>query len=517
MRRVLLLLAVLVPAAGAAPAVNKWIAVGDSIMAGSTWPILAEPGCPLCGVVFDCSGGCDLTPQTARDQCGVPRRLGVWLEGGGTNHVVKNLGKGREMTTEAVSRLQMTVMPGECGGSPGDCIAMILMHGTNDMFGNVSPETAAANLAIMIGEARSRNVDTLLMTVIRKINAPNNPKWLAYRNLTLALAASESIPSVDPYGPLCPTTPCYNANYWVAGACPDDVIGETSVGHPDPDGYDIMGNLVKAAFPASVPAAPDTASPAAAPAGDICSQTPRFVWPVSPAARWYALEVDATTTTWWEASAHCAGGTCTATPAGSLGAGAHTWRVRARNLRGLGAWSAGVDFVVGPPPAPVPVAPTGALFVSAPTYEWLEVACASEYDLEVRDSLGNLETEATHLLASAVCSAGRCSYQGGTLADPDDYTLKVLARNAVGAGPLSSTGAEFTILACDDPSQEDLEVLAPGPVTTTQIVSHCGPVTAAAMGTYAVEASGDLSVHTRDGFTAFDGLVVEGKLTVKSP
>ena len=245
----------------------------------------------------------------------------------------------------------------------------------------------------------------------------------------------------------------------------------------------------------------------------------QFVWPEVATARWYQLEVDAGSTTWWEAAVHCAGGTCSVDPGAALAAGPHSWKVRGRNLLGMGAWSAVTNFVVGPPPVPTPIAPTGELFESAPTYEWLEESCATEYDLEVRDAMNNLDAQATNLLASTVCSAGRCSYVEGTpLAGPDTYSLKVLARSATGDGSLSSPGADFTILACTDPLKEDLSVLQPGPVTTTESVTHCGPVTAGAVGTYVIEASGgDLTVHTRDGFSAEDEFHVRGDLAVRTP
>ena len=164
------------------------------------------------------------------------------------------------------------------------------------------------------------------------------------------------------------------------------------------------------------------------------------------------------------------------------------------------------------------MSPTGELFETAPLYEWQEVACATEYDLEVRDAANNLDAQATGVLASAFCAAGVCSFVEGTeLTGTDDYTLKVLARSAIGDGPLSDPGVDFTILDCTDPSQKDLADFHMTPVETTEVVDHCGPLTGAALAPFMIEASGDLTIHTRDGFTAHNGFTVLGTLSIRSP
>ena len=610
MRRVLLLAAVLGIAALGRPlsSATEFIAVGDSITAGSSFPTGITPA-----VIFDCTGGCAAT-SSGRENCGHARRIDDWIDGwmGAGNHV-KNLGLGGEKTAGAVNRLPNIVA--ECG-SPGDCNAMILMHGTNDMETNVSPETAAANLGFMIDEFKSRSIDTLLMSIIRDFN-PNAAKWSNYHGLVVALAAAEDLQLVDTHATLCPTATCRNANYFLMGKPPCDTSLDLNVAHLDPDGYDVLTGLIQAGFPALAPAAPAPTSPA----GDITEAMPEFVWPEVAAARWYELDVD-TGVTWWEAAAHCTGGTCSVDPGVGLAKGAHSWRVRGRNLRGMGAWSADTPFDVwGVPGTPTPSAPEG-LFIEAdvinppfewepyawsedpeatdynlvvsegggavltpsftssicsgsvctvspglslaagsytwtvqarnpgaagpasapmafqiwdqvpgeatptgptgehfepfaPLYEWLPAAGATEYDIEVKDMAGNVDDSATGLPAAVHCVSGSCSYQGGILASPDVYVLRVLARNSIGDGVLSTASADFTVLACDL-STKDLSTLEPSPVTTTEVVTHCGPVTTVA-GAYAVAVGGDLTVHTRDGFIAHDDFSVEGDLTVRSP
>jgi len=401
MRRILPLAIGLAMAAGAAGALNKYVAIGDSIMAGSTWPVT----CSICPVVFDCVAGCSAT-SAGRENCGFVPRLQTWL---GSGNDVRNRGVGGQGTAAAVSLFDGE-MDAECG-TPGECIAVILMHGTNDMV-NVSLETVRDNLALMIDKAKSRNIDTLLMTIIRKGLDPNNATWLAYRNLVFDLAGTKNLQLVDPHVPLCPNTTCYNLNYWIDPHT-QCVGGDPNPGHVDPDGYEIMTDLVKDKFPGSVPLAPVPTSPT----GDITDTTPDFVWPEVATARWYELDVDGATT-WWEAAVHCPLGICTANPGVSLAPGAHAWRVRGRNLRGMGFWSADTDFA-------------------------------------------NVE--------------------------------------------------------CADPTQKDLAEFQPTPVTTTEVVDHCGPLTGAALAPYTIDTGGDLTVHTLEGFTAFDGFTVKGALTVRSP
>ena len=343
MKRFLLLVAVLGTVAAGPPlaAVDKYVAIGDSIMAGTTFPCTSPTTNPLCPITFDCTGGCALSPQSNRDKCGIARRLDTWL--GADNYVI-NRGVGGEKTAAAASRFVLTEMPTQCPGSPGDCVAVILMHGTNDMGSTVGPETATFNLASMVTEAKSRNIDTLLMSIIRDYN-PNASTWAAYHGLVVDLAASENLQLVDSHASLCLTESCRNANYFLMGASPCNYpLPTLSTAHLDPDGYDVLAGLVQAQFPGTVPLAPVPTSPT----GDITDTMPDFVWPEAATARWYELDVDGTTT-WGEAALHCSGGACTANPGVALAEDPHLWRVlgpepaghrrleRRRRLRRLGS------------------------------------------------------------------------------------------------------------------------------------------------------------------------------------
>ncbi|MFQ5350703.1 MAG: GDSL-type esterase/lipase family protein, partial [Thermoanaerobaculia bacterium] len=435
MRRLLLITAgCLAVAVVPLSAATEFVAMGDSITAGSSWPFSVES-------VFDCTGECSYGPSG--ENCGHVRRLDSWIDGwlGAGNHVV-NEGVGAERTAAAVVRLP-GVLDSQCPDSPGDCVAVILMHGTNDMCcSGVSPETARDNLGFMIDEAKSRNIDTLLMTVIRKVYAPNHNKWKTYKNLTLALAGTKNLQSVNPWLTLCAGTTCFNNKYWVDhpnSQCTAPGEGDGDIGHLDPNGYNDLTDLIKAVFPAAAPAA---AVPTA-PTGDLTDTQPDFVWPEVGETRWYELDVDGATT-WWEAAVYCTGGTCTVDPGVGLAKGAHSWRVRGRNLRGMGAWSADTPFTVwGIPGTPVPSDPAGQFFDPTPTsapfgwepYTWSEDPEATDYDLVVSDGGGPVLTQS---FDSSICIS-TCEASPGQGLGADSHTWTVQARNPGVSGPVSGS------------------------------------------------------------------------------
>jgi len=93
----------------------------------------------------------------------------------------------------------------------------------------------------------------------------------------------------------------------------------------------------------SAPGAATLVSPSGSP------RRTTYTWNVAHTATDYYLWVkDASGTpvvhVWVPAASACASGTCTHTPPGTLAAGAHTWWIQARNVAGLGPWSAGRTF-----------------------------------------------------------------------------------------------------------------------------------------------------------------------------
>lgn len=432
------LLALVVVCVQPLAAADKHIGFGDSLTAGTSWPA----ACGTCPSIFDCTGGCNHDTGTNREKCGYVRRLENWL---GAGHDVLNRGVGGEDTLEGVTRID-NVLDGQCG-TPGDCVSVLLMEGTNDLNNNVMPEVAAANLETIAGKVKARNIDVVLMTTPRKVFRESNKNWKTYKNLVLGIATDEDLVPVNVWETLCPNDSCFNLNYWVTTSTGTVCAGpyDDALGHLDPDGYDVMTDLIKPVFPASPPSAPSTS----APSGDITDTTPDFVWPHVSAARWYELDVDGALS-WWEAAAHCSGGTCTVDPGVTLATGAHSWRVRGRNLRGKGSYSAPRAFTIwNVPSVPSTSAPAGDFYDSDPMtapfpwepYTWNESSGATSYDLEVSDLGGVVLAQS---FTSSICSASVCSASPAAGLAAAAHTFRVRAINPAAASAWSA-GLGFQI------------------------------------------------------------------------
>lgn len=101
-------------------------------------------------------------------------------------------------------------------------------------------------------------------------------------------------------------------------------------------------------FTVSLPAATTLVSPS----GTTTDTTPTYTWNEVTGVTWYYLWVNNSSGNvikqWYEASAVCGGGTCSATPTTPLSSGAHTFWVRTWNPAGYGPWSAGMTFTISP-------------------------------------------------------------------------------------------------------------------------------------------------------------------------
>ncbi len=123
-----------------------------------------------------------------------------------------------------------------------------------------------------------------------------------------------------------------------------------------------------------------------------------------------------------------------------LAKGAYAWRVRGRNLRGMGAWSADTDFTVwGVPGTPTPSLPSGLFIDATPMtapygwepYTWSEDAEATDYDLVVSDGGGPVLTLS---FDSSICNGSDCQASPEEGLAAGSYTWTVQARNPAPAG-----------------------------------------------------------------------------------
>ena len=345
------------------------------------------------------------------------------------------------------------------------------MEGTNDISLGVSTTSIKANLADMVSLATEQCVDTAIAQTIRRLLSsaptgsttgdPDHPATLALAIAVAQLAAAEKRAYVAIWGTLCPEQPCFDFHYW-------GKLNGGDPGHIDSSGYDQMEPLFRARINFR-PAAGQVGN--LSPTGTIIDTMPTFTWnewdTTAFGFDWYFLEVDggASHGLWYPEEAICSAGACSVTPGDVLASGSHDWRVRTRNLRGVGLWTSLQSFTVGTPPGPaVPVSPSGDLCDATPEYSWSEAAGATHYDLEVEDSQGGVTPLGPYDAASA-CSLGMCAVTGPTLG-ADDYSWRVRGTNSAGDGPWSAM-LDFTLY----PMNLTVDNTTPPPFRACQKVS----------------------------------------------
>jgi hypothetical protein len=196
------------------------------------------------------------------------------------------------------------------------------------------------------------------------------------------------------------------------------------------------------------------------PSGDIGNNySPTFRWNEvlsevgsheESAATWYYLWINGPSgnifAQWYASSSICSGGTCSVTPAITLGGGNHTWWVQTWNSVGYGPWSAGMNFSTVVPPLPgkaTLVSPAGNITNNNPTYTWNQVSGASWYYLWVDGPSGHVFHQ-WYTSAQANCNGTTCSVANVTSGlGAGSYTWWVQTWNITGYGPWSD-GKTFT-------------------------------------------------------------------------
>jgi hypothetical protein len=122
-------------------------------------------------------------------------------------------------------------------------------------------------------------------------------------------------------------------------------------------------------------------------------------------------------------------------------AAVYKWRVRAANSEGWGAWSNYANFVNGNTPgAPVLSRPEHNENIgrSWTNFEWKPVPGADRYELEIKDSTGQI-------YRTAVVSGRTTSLQQDFPVDGGQYTWRVRSGNANGWGSIWAPVRSFTV------------------------------------------------------------------------
>ena len=205
---------------GAAPASSqdRYLAFGDSITQAT---------------------GFDDCPLTEQGLCGYPIRLEERFSMDGQNIPVENHGKGGERTPAGVTRIN-TVL-NSTGAGPGDVV--LLMEGTNDITRSILPEDTLFNLDEMANRVESRGAEAIHATLIPRFPQANvDPENLLTRNMGRSireLAYGRSRMLVDPFEVFFQKPNLFTTYYHD----PDDLPFSDPVGHPNPDGFDLLTDV----------------------------------------------------------------------------------------------------------------------------------------------------------------------------------------------------------------------------------------------------------------------------------
>jgi len=256
------------------------------------------------------------------------------------------------------------------------------------------------------------------------------------------------------------------------------------------------------------------------PSGDFFSASPLgflFEWNEAPDTDEYELQVlDAggvRVIKEFYPTSVCGGPSCDAMPAGTLGGGEYTWRVRGLNGVGEGPWSAVLPIVIfSEAPDRVPlIFPDGDTYQAEPTYMWKEVAGATGYELEV-EQLGGVGTILVRNYGSDKCAAGICKVTPTVALDVGStFKWRMRAANPLGDG-LWTGFTKFQVLECSDP--KDLTVSNES-ISGVETFTTCGTLTV--KNSVEILAGGSATFHAGGDVILEDGVEVDeaGELVIR--
>ncbi len=186
-----------------------------------------------------------------------------------------------------------------------------------------------------------------------------------------------------------------------------------------------------------LPSAPVLVSPLSTAPGSQVT----FQWNSVTGAEEYELEVVNERTGAYEVKTSVGNATSTLQRSFPNDGSSYKWRVRARSKEGWGSWSAYATFVNGDSPvAPVPVSPANNEVTNRSwiNFQWQLVPGADRYQLEIKDSNGDV-------YRTVNVGNRSTSLQQDFPVDGSDYTWRVRSGNVNGYGSDWSAARKFTV------------------------------------------------------------------------
>jgi hypothetical protein len=188
------------------------------------------------------------------------------------------------------------------------------------------------------------------------------------------------------------------------------------------------------------------------PSGTITTSTPTYTWARVDGATQYELQLSSQDTTiiytkTVNASDCGAAENCVTTPTTTLVVGSYTWQVRAMLADAWQDYSAATAFTLINP-IPTPIAPSGMLSDTTPTYTWAKIYGASQYQVQLFKSTALVYTR--NIPASACGSSTNCVSTPTIVLPRATYSWKVRAMT-VGTWQAFSPAKIFTIVPIPTP------------------------------------------------------------------
>lgn len=182
-----------------------------------------------------------------------------------------------------------------------------------------------------------------------------------------------------------------------------------------------LGMFKDMGWPAPITGVPTPKTPS----GAIADTTPTYTWTKVAGATQYRYQLMKGTTlvyTKLAGAAACGTTTCSSTPTNVLTTGSYKWHVQAMVSGVWKPYSAFKAFSITF--TPTPVAPSGAITDTTPTFKWTRILGATQYRYELKKGTTLVYTK---LVGAAVCGVTYCTNTPTTVLSGGSYSWRVQA------------------------------------------------------------------------------------------